>query len=247
MIRAWAVCAAAMLVFGCQSGEEPVRGARQSVARAPMASLPAAPPKEPRDMPLPHEVEPSLVRTATEETVERNLGSELKAALGLPLDCVRDFTSSNDTTIHISVSAIVRPTGMCIEPRAYGSGLSSAALKCVERRLGSVVLKPLEDTTESKAASAVIEINYEAPVVVEADPGTPEPEINNVVHSMPKRPAIPLVGQGGPGIPIDDSFRGWLEGGNVKHPDGPKPQKISGPKPRPIDGYEVDESAQNWR
>ena len=247
MIRAWAVCAAAMLVFGCQSGEEPVRGARQSVIRAPISSVLPRPSQVPRDLPSPPEVETVLVGTTTNETVERDLGSELKVAVGLPTDCVRDFTSSSATTIRISVSAIVRPTGMCIEPKAYGAGLSSAALKCIEGRLGTVVLKPLEDTTQSKTASTVLEINYEPPVVVEADPATPEPELKNVVDSMAKRPWIPLIGQGGPGVPIEDPFRGWLEGGNVKHPDGPKAKKVSGPKPRPIDGYEVDENAQEWR
>ncbi len=247
MIRAWAVCAAAMLVLGCQSGEEPVRGARQSVIRAPISSVSLEPAQVTRDMPVPPEVEPVLVGTTTNETAERDLGSELKVAVGLPTDCVRDFTSNSDTTIRISVSAIVRPTGMCIEPKAYGAGLSSAALKCIERRLGTVVLKPLEETTQSKTASAVIEINYAPPVVVETDPATPEPELKNVVESMPKRSTIPLIGQGGPGVPIEDPFRGWLEGGNVKHPDGPKTKKVSGPKPRPIDGYEIDENAQEWR
>jgi hypothetical protein len=247
MIRAWAVCAAAMLAFGCQSGEEPIRGARQSVIRPTIARRPPAPAPEPGEMLVLPDPEPILVGTTTQQAVERDLGSELKAALGLPTDCVRDFTSSSPTTIRISVSAIVRPTGMCIEPTAYGSGLSSAALKCVEQRVGTVVLRPLEDTTESKAASTVIEINYEPPVVVEADPEAPEPDLKNVVQPMPKLQPIRLVGQGGPGIPIEDSFRGWLEGGNVKQADGPKPKKISGPKPRPIDGYEVDENAQEWR
>ncbi len=187
------------------------------------------------------------IRPATQETVERDLGAELKAAVGLPIDCVRDFTSSSAAAIRISVSAIVRPTGMCIEPNAYGSGLSSAALKCVERRVGTVVLRPLEDTTQSKTASTVIEINYEPPVIVEADPSTPEPELKNVVEPMAKRPSIPLIEQGGPGVRIEDPFRGWLQGGDVKHPDGPKMKKVSGPKPRAIDGYEVDENAQEWR
>mgnify|MGYP001814368114 CR=1 FL=1 len=188
-----------------------------------------------------------LVGPVTNDTVERDLGAELKAAVGLPIDCVADFTSSSATTIRISVSAIVRPTGMCIEPRAYGSGLSSAALRCVERRIGTVVLRPLEDSIQSNAASAVIEIDYEPPVIVEGDPDTPEPELKNVVRPLPKRQPIRLIGQGGPGKPIDDSFRGWLEGGDVKHPDGPNAKKVVGPKPRPIDGYEVDENAQEWR
>ena len=247
MIRALAFCAAAMLALGCQSGEEPVRGARQTVMRQPRSSRPPEPPQGPREWPSPVEAPPMLVRSVTNDTVERDLGAELKAAVGLPIDCVGDFTSSSATTIRISVSAIVRPTGMCIEPRAYGSGLSSAALRCVERRVGTVVLKPLEDTTRSKAASGVIEINYEPPVVVESDPGTPEPELKNVVDSMAKRPWIPLIDQGGHGVRIEDPFRGWLQGGDVKHPDGPKMKKVSGPKPRAIDGYEVDENAQEWR
>jgi len=247
MIRALAFCAAATLAVGCQSGEEPVRGARQTVMRQPSSSRPPEPPKGPREWPLPAEPGPMFVRPATNDTVERDLGAELKAAVGLPIDCVGDFTSSSDTTIRINVSAIVRPTGMCIEPSAYGSGLSAAALKCVERRVGTVVLSPLEDTTLSKATSTVIEINYEPPVVVESDPGTPEPELKNVVDSMAKLPWVPLIEQGGPGVRIEDPFRGWLQGGDVKHPDGPKMKKVSGPKPRAIDGYEVDENAQEWR
>lgn len=247
MIRAWAVFAAAMLACGCQSGEEPVRGARQTFVRQPISQRPPDPPKAPREWPSPPEPGPMVLQPAREETVERDLGAELKAAVGLPIDCVRDFTSSSPTTIRISVSAIVRPTGMCIGPSAYGSGLSTEALKCVERRVGTVVLRPLDDTTRSKTASTVIEINYEPPVIVEADPGTSEPELENVVKSMAKRPSIPLIEQGGLGVPIDDSFRGWLQGGDVKHPDGPKTKKVTGPKPRPIDGYEVDENAQEWR
>ncbi|NNE19043.1 MAG: hypothetical protein HKN10_11260 [Myxococcales bacterium] len=247
MIRAWAVCAAAMLVCGCQSGEEPVRGARQAVVRQPVSQSPPESSKEPREWPSPADSGSMLVQPATQKPVERDLGAELKAAVGLPIDCVGDFTSSTDTTIRIGVSAIVRPTGMCIEPSAYGSGLSSAALKCVERRVGTVVLRPLDDTTQSKTVSTVLEIDYEPPVIVEADPGTPEPELKNVVEPMAKRPWVPLIEQGGRGVPIDDSFRGWLQGGNVRHPDDPNMKKISGPKPRAIDGYEVDENAQDWR
>ena len=247
MIRAWAVCAAASLLLGCQSGEQPVRGASQNVDRPPISPVPFASPQPPRDMPSPPRAVPMPPGSEENGTVERDLGNELGVAMGLPTDCVRDFTSSRDTTIRISVSAIVRPTGMCIEPKAYGSGLSRAALDCIEERVGTVVLRPLEGSTQSKAASTVIEIDYEAPVIVEADPGTPEPELENVVESMAKRPAIPLIDQGGRGIPIEDPFRGWLEGGNVKHPDGPKLKKVTGPKPRAIDGYEVDENAQEWR
>lgn len=245
MIRAWAVCAAAMLVCGCQSGHEPVRGAHESVDRPPVSPRPPETSQDLARTPEPPEArapERIVVGTTTEETVERDLGAELSAAVGSPINCVRDFVASSPTTIRINVSAIVRPTGMCIQPSAYGSGLSAAALKCIRQRVGTVVLKPLEDTTESKTTSAVIEINYEPPVLVEADPGTPEPDLRNVVRPLPKRPYVPPSG-----VPIDDEFRGWLEGGDVKQAEGRKPKKVSGPKPRAIDGYEVDENAQEWR
>ncbi len=250
MIRAWAVCATAILVFGCQSREKPVRGAKQSVDRSPSSASTVEPRKPPVRTPEPpesSELGRIVVGTTRVETEERDLGAELNAAIGIPTSCVRDFVANRPTTIRISVSAIVRPTGMCIEPTANGSGLSAAALNCIRERIGTVVLEPLDDPEKSETVSTVIEIEYEPPVVVESDPTVPEPELKNVVHSMPKRPAIPLIGQGGPGVPIEDPFRGWLEGGNVKHPDGPKMKKVSGPKPRAIDGYEVDENAQQWR
>lgn len=251
MIRAWALCMTAMLVFGCQSGEEPVRGARLSIERPPVSPLAPAPAPEPADNPEPDRnwpnSDPIVVGTTREETVERDLGAELNAAVGSPTNCVRDYVASSPTTIRVSVSAIVRPTGICIEPTAYGAGLSAAALKCIRDRVSTVVLKPLEDSEKSETAATVIEIEYGPPVIVESDPGVPEPHLKNVVEPLPKRPHIPLIDEGGHGIPIEDPFRGWLAGGDVKHVEGPKPKKVIGPKPRPIDGYEVDENAQKWR
>jgi len=177
----------------------------------------------------------------TEEEPERDLGAELKLALGTPSDCVRDFAAASPTTIRISVGGIVRPTGMIIQPTAYGSGLSAAALGCIRQRVGTVVLKPLDDTVSSRAAT-VIEIKYEPPVVIESDPGVPEPQLRNVKEPLPKRPDIPPSGK-----PIEGGTDRPIEGGTAKDPTGPKGKPISGPKPRAIDGYEVDENAQEWR
>ena len=246
MIRAWATCVAAVLVLGCQSGEEPVRGAR--VGFEPPVVYPQPLPAEPewRVEPLTPDppVLPDFVRIeATEEEPKRDLGAELKAALGSPTDCVRDFVASSPTTIRISVTGIVRPTGMIIEPSAYGSGVSAAALNCVRQRIGTVVLKPLDDTVSS-TASAVIEIKYEPPVIVESDPGVPEPRLKNVVQPLPKRPEVAPSGK-----PIQQPTSKPIEGGaTTERPiEGPEPKKISGPKPRAIDGYDVDENAQEWR
>jgi len=203
---------------------------------------PPGPPKEPIEAPKPKPPGPQIARVeTTEEEPERDLGAELQAALGTPIDCVQDFAAASPTTIRVSVGGIVRPTGMIIEPTAYGSGLSAAALGCIRQRIGTVVLKPLDDTVSSRAA-AVIEIKYEPPVVVQSDPGVPEPHLRNVKQPLPKRPDIPPSGkpiQGGTDRPIQGGTERPIEGGTTK--------KISGPKPRPIDGYEVDENAQEWR
>jgi len=245
MIRAWAVGAAVTLVLGCQSGEEPVRGVQEgagTIAYQP----PIEQSQEPIEIPEleTRELERIVVGTTTEETVERDLGSELNAALGSPSDCVRDYVASSATTIRISVGAIVRPTGMCIEPTAYGSGLSAAALECIRKRVGTVVLNPLEDTDQSEKVSTVVEIEYQPPVIIEADPGVPEPVLRNVRQPLPKRPEVAPSGK-----PIQKPTSKWIAGGF----DGGRPiqtptsKKISGPKPRAIDGYEVDENAQDWR
>ena len=106
----------------------------------------------------------------------------------------------------------------------------------------SVALNVVATETESKTASTVIEINYEPAVIIESDPGVPEPKLKNVVEPLPKRPEVAPSGK-----PIQAPTSKPIEGGTPKDPTGPKGVPIKGPKPRPIDGYEVDENAQEWR
>jgi len=242
MIRGWAMCVAATLLLGCQSGEEPVRGVQTDFEPPPFQPPPPGPPKQPIEAPTPKPPPPQIVTVeASGEEQERDLDVELKAALGTPSDCVRDFAAASPTTIRISVGGIVRPTGMIIEPTAYGSRLSAAALGCIRQRVGTVVLKPLDDTVSSKVAT-VIEIKYEPPVIVESEPGVPEPQLRNVKEPLPKRPDIPPSGK-----PIQGGTDRPIKGGDAKDPTGPQGVPITGPKPRAIDGYEVDENAQQWR
>ena len=245
MIRVWALCVVAVFVLGCQSGEEPVRGSHIGF-QAPPVYPPPIPADPARHVPpiTPDPPDPAVAEPeAPAEEPERDLNAELSAALGIPTDCVSDYVASSPTTIRISVTAIVRPTGMIIEPSAYGSGVSAAALDCIRQRVGTVVLKPLDDTV-STTASAVIEIKYEPPVIVESDPGVPEPKLRNVKQPLPKRPDIAPSGK-----PIQRPTSKPIEGGasTERQIEGPAPKKISGPKPRAIDGYEVDENAQEWR
>jgi hypothetical protein len=178
-----------------------------------------------------------------ERAPERDLASELRAAVGIPIDCVRDFEASRPTTLRIGISGIVRPTGMIIGPAAYGSGLSEAARKCIEQRVGLVVLSPLDEPI-SQTVSTTIEIEYGPPVVLEAVPGTPEPRLRGQVEPLPPRPMLPMTG-----MPIQITEGNPIQGGaDTERPiDDPPGRKIIGPKPRPIDGYDVDENAQDWR
>ncbi|MGB8332143.1 MAG: hypothetical protein WCE62_18600, partial [Polyangiales bacterium] len=205
---------------------------------------PAAPPPQPVELPAPEPQEPQLIVVGTtEQEPERDLAAELKAAVGVPTDCVSDFAASSPTTIRINISAIVRLTGMVIEPSAYGSGLSEAARNCIEDRIGRVMLKPLDDAV-SKSVSTVIEINYEPPVIVEVDPSVPTPHLEDVVHPLPKKESLPR----GQGTPIEKMPYRPISGGAETEPiEAPHGQRrIKGPKPRAIDGYEVDENAQDW-
>ena len=244
MNRAWTICAAAMLILGCNSGEEAARGRQGLVPVVPYAP-PSEGRSEPAELPTPPErSEPEAVVEEPEpKAPSRDLGAELKAALGVPADCVRDYDAPAPTKIRISVSGIVRPTGMIIEPAAYGSGISESARNCIEQRVGTTVLLPLEEPTSQRVATA-IEIDYQPNVIVESDSTVPEPELRNVIEPLPKRPEVAPSGR-----PITDPpsklISGGFEGGRpIQEPTS---KKIKGPKPRPIDGYTVDENAQDWR
>lgn len=247
MSKVWVVALAMSLTCGCQSGEEPARGSDRpppAITYVPAASEPEERVETPS---LDLRNDPQLVLErygkGDEEAPERNLSEELGVALGVPTDCVRDFKSSRPTTIRVSVSGIVRPTGMVIQPTAYGSGLSNQARQCIERRVAALSLKPLDDTV-SQAVSTVIQIEYEPPVVVESEPGVPEPVLRNVREPLPKRPEVAPSGTAINRFPTERWISSGFDGGRpIQEPSS---RRVRGPKPRAIDGYEVDENAQDW-
>ena len=233
---------AALVVAGCQTGEVPQRGAQPEAPKITYAT--PEPASERRiDVPRPEREVDVPTLGGNKEVEARDLGEELEEAVGVPLDCVRDYQANSPTKIRVSVSATVRPTGMVITPSVYGYGLSAEARKCIEERVSLVVLPPL-DKTVSETVSTIVEIDYEPPVIVEADPGTPEPVLRNTREPLPKRPEVAPSGR-----PIQEPTSRPISGGF----DGGRPiqeptsKKVRGPKPRPIDGYTVDENAQDWR
>jgi len=161
----------------------------------------------------------------------RDLAAELGAAIGSPADCLRDYRPASATTIRVSVRAVVRPTGMVIEPSASGGGLSANDLRCVEQRAGDVTLSPLSGAA-SERVTAVVNIDYQPPRVEEYDVGVPTPKLENVVQPLPKKKPIPPSG-----IPIEGPAPDRIEGPSGVPIEGPSGVPIEGPKPKPIEGY----------
>ena len=117
-------------------------------------------------------------------------------------------------TMRIAVRAVVRPTGMIIEPSASGRGLSANDTRCIEDRVSAVVLAPLA-SEYSETVSTVLEVAYTPPVVDEYDVAPPPPPAEGVVQALPKKEPIAPSGQ-----PIE----------------GPAPKPIEGPSGKPIEG-----------
>lgn len=173
--------------------------------------------------------EPEKLAQAVETA--RDLGAELSAAIGSLADCLRDYRPANATRIRVSVRALVRPTGMVIEPSASAQGLSVNDLRCVEQRAADVVLSPLSGAVSERVTS-VIDIDYQPPRVEEYDVGAPTPKLEDVVQPLPKKKPIPPSGK-----PIEGPAPDRIDGPSGVPIEGPKGVPIEGPKPKPIQGY----------
>lgn len=247
MTRLVALCAV-LLVLGCKS-----RGAPEEPSIVEEAPAP-----EPADMPPPDTggaaAEPDAkgtirnlgevavaepadavveepVQTAKPAEPARDLAAEVSAAVGSPAECMRDYKPASAKAIRVSISAVVRPTGMVIEPSASGGGLSANDLRCIEQRVGDVILSPLSGTA-SERVSTFVTIEYEPPEVEEYDVGAPTPKLENVVQPLPKKEPIAPSGK-----PIEGPAADPIDGPSGVPIEGPKGVPIEGPRPKPIDGY----------
>lgn len=171
----------------------------------------------------------------------RDLAAELQAAVGSPLDCLQDYQPGAATVIRVGISAIVRPSGLIIEPNASGRGLSANDRRCIEQRVGDVVLRAL-DTQASQPVSTYFDLNYQPPAVAEYDVGVPTPKLKDVVEPLPKKETIPPSG-----IPIDKAPSDPIDKAPSDPIDGPRGIPIEGPRPKPIDGYEeIRPESERW-
>jgi hypothetical protein len=143
-------------------------------------------------------------------------------------------------TIWVNISAVVRPTGMIIEPSASGRGLSANDRRCIEERVGDVTLTPLEGEA-SAPVSTYLEIRYEPPPIEESDVGGPALKLKDVVEPLPKKAPITPSG-----VPIEGPAADPIRGPSGVPIEGPRGVPVEGPKPKPIEGYEVDDRAERW-
>lgn len=242
IVQAAACGAAFVLALGCESGADSPRGAFaeprpvvQRVERQEPVRFIDTPSVELARGPEGAEEEQE------EEQPKRDLSVELRRAIGSPAACLGDYEASVPTRVRVPVSATVRPSGIVIQPSVPGSGLSTRARQCLEERIALVKLAPLSEGL-SQTVSTVLEIDYTPPKVVASD-GLVEPVLRKTKQPLPKRPEVAPSGrpiQEPTSIPISSSRP-------PRDPNGPSGRPVKGPKPRPVDGYIVDENAQEWR
>ncbi len=241
MTRLLGSCASILFVLsvlGCKGREAPMQPSNPVEALPPDSAEHAVQAVPPEVTPEP-ERKAAAAETARTDA-PRDLGNELRAAVGSPADCLRDYQPSTPKTIRVNISAIVRPTGMIIEPSASGLGLSVNDRRCIEERVGDVTLTPLAGEA-SVPVSTYVEIRYQPPEIEEADVGGPAPELKDVVEPLPKKAPIAPSG-----VPIEGPAADPIEGPRGDPIEGPRGIPVEGPKPKPIEGYQVDEGAERW-
>lgn len=231
----------AFTVAGCKSDKDAVETAEPTAEAspeptedpspdAPPSDAPAAendPPTEPPSEAAPAPDDPAVATPAATTPQPRDLASELQSAVGSPIDCLQDFRPSSARTIRVQISGIVRSTGMVIEPSASGAGLSRNDQRCIEERVGNVVLAPLGGT-KSEPVWTTIDLQYTPPEssgVESFEVNPPPPPEKDVVPSLPKKQPIAPSGkpiEGGNDVPIQGPSGKPIEGGDPVPVEGPK-------------------------
>jgi len=233
MSRHALICVLALAATGCSKGQKQGAEPAASFEAPTVDEAAAAEQASPADRPK--TVDEAVERHAAgeydpAEPVERprDLTEELRQALGSSADCVKDYKPAAPTTTRIRITAVVRPTGMIIEPQVTGRGLSANDLRCIEERVGAITLEPLPGSS-SQMVATIVEIEYEPPAVESYDVAPPPPSPDDVVQALPKRAPIPPSG-----VPIEGPRGDPIKGPSGKPIEGPEPVPVEGPKPVPI-------------
>lgn len=231
MTRYALACGLLVIALGCKGRPDPPHPS-DTVAETPPADRPDAvdQPPESQTAEVPAAEAPSEPTEAPElpPPPPRDLAAELREAVGSPADCMKDYRPASATTVQIRIRAVVRPTGMVIEPSASGAGLSMNDRRCIEERVGAVLLEPLGGTS-SETVTTYVAIRYEPPTVEEYDVAPPPPPPDDVVQALPKKEPIAPSG-----VPIEGPKADPIEGPDGVPIDGPGAVPIEGPEGIPI-------------
>lgn len=200
----------------------PVKPVETEVVEVTSTAEPRAVPAEPLDEGREAEVPPPVAPA-------RDLAAELRRAVGTPVECVRDYRPSTTTRVPVSVQAVVRPSGLVIEPNVRGPGLSRNDAQCLEQRVGDVVLEPLPGGTSETVATSFTLV-LEAPEVESYEVAPPPPPPDDVVQALPKKKPIAPSG-----VPIEGPEADPIEGPDGVPIQGPQGVPIQGPAPVPIE------------
>jgi hypothetical protein len=241
MTRHVLTCALVLTLVGCEGRQEPAEPVEvlEVVEAADPVEAPPTDQIDPADRPgtvgqtpepqAPTEAEAAEPGTSAPATRDRDLATELRDAVGSPADCLEDYRPKSATTIRVRISAVVRPTGMIIEPSASGRGLSMNDQRCIAERVGGVTLEPLAGRS-SEPVSTYVDIRYQPPTVETYDVAPPPPQPDDVVQPLPKKKPIAPSG-----VPIEGPAADPIEGPSGVPIEGPKGVPIEGPKPVPIE------------
>ena len=159
-----------------------------------------------------------------EKKEDRDLGAELRRAVGNPSSCLKEFSSVTPTQISIHVSAVVNGVGRVNRSSVSSGRLSRAELACVEARVNRSSIRP-PDSQEAENVSTTISMSYTPPKKVEKKISQKAPA---------QRPGVVPIDQGEylqakqDGTPIS--------GAPFVPPPKPSGQKISGPSGTKIKG-----------
>jgi hypothetical protein len=106
---------------------------------------------------------------AEEKKPERDLGAELRTAVGDLASCVKPRTAAAGTpagtTLSIALEAVVTETGLVTRSGARGTGHEPDELDCARKRLGAVrLVGPIEAAPRTITASVTLTLQPAQPV-----------------------------------------------------------------------------------
>jgi len=179
-VRVLVVAALALTSAAC--GDEPGDPAPQAAPRGPSnedvgtaetpeTPQPTARPPEPEPYKSPFEDDtpgpsaPAAEAEKKKEEEERDLGAELKSALGSPVGCLtpRPADQAPDR-ITIAISAQLVGSGRITRATASASQLEASELDCVRRRVEAIRLRgPVDDAPRGVSTSVELELKTPQP------------------------------------------------------------------------------------